>query len=112
MKTLDRKVKQHVMQHKRQAPVFMYGVEIPRDWESARGLDRNNGNTKWADSEQLELKQLFEYEFAKDRGKLEASDHPTLEGYTKIRCRMIYAVKHDRRHKARFVAGGHLTKEP
>ena len=25
---------------------------------------------------------------------------------------MIYAVKHDGRHKARFVAGGHLTKEP
>ena len=25
---------------------------------------------------------------------------------------MIYAVKHDGRHKARFVAGGHLTPEP
>ena len=25
---------------------------------------------------------------------------------------MIYAVKHDGRHKARYVAGGHLTKEP
>ena len=25
---------------------------------------------------------------------------------------MIYAVKHDGRHKARFVAGGHLTSEP
>jgi hypothetical protein len=25
---------------------------------------------------------------------------------------MIYAVKHDGGHKARFVAGGHLTKEP
>jgi hypothetical protein len=37
---------------------------------------------------------------------------PSLVGYTKIRCRMIYAVKHDGRHKARYVAGGHLTKEP
>ena len=25
---------------------------------------------------------------------------------------MVYAVKHDGRHKARFVAGGHLTKDP
>ena len=89
----------------------MYGVEIPRNWEGARRLDNENGNTKWADSDQLEIKQLFDYEFAKDRGILEACD-PTLKGYTKIRCRMIYAVKHDGRHKARFVAGGHLTKEP
>ena len=36
---------------------------------------------------------------------------PKLEGYTKIQCQMIYAVKHDGKHKARFVAGGHLTKE-
>jgi hypothetical protein len=89
----------------------MYGVEIPRDWESARKLDTDNKNTKWADAEQLEIKQLFEYEFAKDRGKLRRDD-PTLVGYTRIPCRMIYAVKHDGRHKARFVAGGHRTKEP
>ena len=30
-KTLARKVKQHKQQHKRFAPIFMYGVEIPRD---------------------------------------------------------------------------------
>ena len=86
----------------------MYGVEIPRDWESARCLDRTIGNTKWADANQLEIKQLFDYEFSKDNGMLEAHD-PKLDGYTKIPCQMIYAVKHDGRHKARFVAGGHLT---
>jgi hypothetical protein len=30
-------------------------------------------------------------------------------GYKRIRCHMIYDVKHDGRHKARLVAGGHLT---
>jgi hypothetical protein len=74
---LDRAVNQHKKQHKRYAPVFMYGVEIPRDYENARRLDDANGNTKWADSDQLEIKQLFEYEFAKDKGKMEASE-PTL----------------------------------
>ena len=31
------------------------------------------------------------------------------DGYKKINVRMIYTVKHDLRHKARLVAGGHLT---
>jgi hypothetical protein len=30
-------------------------------------------------------------------------------GYKKIRCHIIYDVKHDGRHKAHIVAGGHLT---
>jgi hypothetical protein len=59
---------------------------------------------------QLEIKELYEYEFAKDRGILEASD-PTQKGYTKIRCHKTDAVKHDGRHKPRFVAGAHLTNE-
>ena len=84
-KNLDRKVKMHKKQHKRFSPIFMYGVEIPRDWESSRRLDKANGNTKWADANQLEIKQLFDYEFAKDNGMLEAND-PKLEGCRKIRC--------------------------
>jgi hypothetical protein len=107
-KVLNRKVNQHKKQHKRFAAIFMYGVEIPRDSNHARRLDKQNGNTRWVDSEHLELRQLFDYEFAHDVG----FGDKMLAGYTKIRCRMIYAVKHDGRHKARFVAGGHLTKEP
>jgi len=30
--------------------------------------------------------------------------------YKKIRVHVVYAVKHDRRHKARLVAGGLITK--
>jgi len=107
-KTLDQKVNQHKKQHKHFAPVSMYGVAILRDSTNARRLDKENGNTKWVDSEGLELKTLFDYKFAVDQGFGDLM----LEGYTKIRCQMIYAVKHDGRHKARFVAGGHLTQEP
>ena len=32
--------------------------------------------------------------------------------YIKIRLRLIFDVKHDGRHKARLVAGGHLTPIP
>ena len=37
---------------------------------------------------------------------------PIPEGYQKIPCHMVYDVKHDGRHKARFVAGGHRTSVP
>ena len=56
---------------------------IKRDWESTHQLDRNTQKNKWVNSEQLHTKELFQYEFAKDRGKLKASD-PTLEGYKRI----------------------------
>jgi len=32
--------------------------------------------------------------------------------YKRIQVHMVYAVKHDGRHKARLVAGGHLTETP
>ena len=107
-KVAARRAKQFVMAHKKWAPIFMYGVEVPRDSRQARILDEKNGNTLWQDAEYLEISQLMDYDFAKDHGHGDQK----LEGYQKIRCRMVYAVKHDGRHKARFVAGGHLTKDP
>ena len=49
--------------------------------------------------------QLIEYQTFVDKGK--GGEVPL--GYKKIRCHMVYDVKHDGRHKARLVAGGHLT---
>ena len=34
------------------------------------------------------------------------------KGYQKIKVHLVFAVKFDRRHKARLVADGHLTPEP
>jgi hypothetical protein len=106
LKVLKRRVAQLVRAHNRWAPVYMYGIEIPRDTKHSRELDLKNGNTNWADSDYTEISQLMDYNFAKNVGP---GDQKPL-GHQKIRCRMIYAVKHDGRHKSRFVAGGHLTK--
>ena len=66
---------------------------------------QERGNTKWADARKAELDQLAEYNTFKDMGLGDLQP----QGYKKINVRMIYAVKHDLRHKARLVAGGHLT---
>jgi hypothetical protein len=47
------------------------------------------------------MNQLLEYQTGK------GGEAPI--GYKKIRCRMLCDVKHDGRHKARLVAGRHLT---
>jgi hypothetical protein len=71
-------------------------------------IDNKAGNTKWQDAEKLEISQLFKYDTFRDMGKGTAIP----EGYQKIPCHMVYAVKHDGRHKARMVAGGHRTETP
>ena len=86
----------------------MYGIEIPCDTNHAREIDKANDNNKWVDAGKLALEQLFDYKFAIDSG----FGDQRLEDYQRIRCCMIYAVKHDGRHKACFVAGGHLRKDP
>ena len=40
------------------------------------------------------------------------SGRPAPEGHKKIRVHFVFDVKHDGRHKARLVAGGHLTDVP
>jgi Reverse transcriptase (RNA-dependent DNA polymerase) len=50
------------------------------------------------------MNQLLEYGTFIDKGK-----GTVILGYKRIRCHIIYDVKYDGRHKARLVAGGHLT---
>ena len=69
---------------------------------------KSNGNTKWQDAVALEMQQLDEYDTFKDIGK----NAPISSDYKKIRVHLVFAVKHDGRHKARLVADGHLTDVP
>jgi hypothetical protein len=71
-------------------------------------LDRENGNTKWRDAERIELTQVMGYDTFEDKG----IGYKPGSDFKKIRCHIVYAVKHDGRHKARLVAGGHLTDTP
>jgi hypothetical protein len=86
----------------------MYGFLVPRNHDQAMELDRQNGNTKWQEAEAVELKQIDDYHSFLDKGK----GYNPGPDYKKIRVHMVYAVKHDGRHKARLVAGGHLTDTP
>ena len=63
------------------------------------------------------MDQINEYKVFQDHGKAqydpqsrEVSNAPN--GYQKIRAHLIFAVKHDGRHKPRLDAGGHLTPDP
>ena len=60
---------------------------------------------------------INEYKVFQDHGKAQydpksrkVSNAPNR--YQKIMVNLIFAVKHDGRHKARLVAGGHLTPDP
>ena len=71
-------------------------------------LDEANGNRKWYACTVLELAQVAEYDTFDDKGP----DWIPPKSFDKITVHLVYAVKHDGRHKARLVAGGHLTKTP
>ena len=89
----------------RHDPKYMFGFEIPRNYNHALELDKSNGNTRWQDCTKLELSQINDYSVFEDRGKVIAIP----QGYKKIRKDLVYAMKHDGRHKARMVADGYLT---
>ena len=101
-------VHQRKLKNYRNRPVYKYGYQVPRNHEEAVFIDEKNGNTKWQDSEKLEIQQLADYDTFQDLGK----GTPIPEGHQKIPCHMVYDVKYDGRHKSRFVAGGHRTETP
>ena len=116
----------HLDQQEQQEDLYMFraitghhqfGFLIPKDYKQALQLDEQNGNSKWYDATKLEMNQINEYKVFQDHGKAKydpksrkVSNAPN--GYQKIRVHLIFAVKHDGRHKARSVAGGHLTPDP
>ena len=109
-KLLERLIKQAKLRSYRTSPKFMYGFQVPRDYDEAMELDRQNGNNRWADAIRLEMEQLHDYEVFLDQGLYYDVGIP--EGFKKIRVHLVFAVKHDERHKARLVADGHLTALP
>ncbi len=84
-----------------------FGIEIPRTVKKALELDRQNGNTFWADAiakEMTEVQKAFDI----------LPDGKTAPvGYQKIPCHMVFDITmEDSKHKARLVPGGHKTKAP
>ena len=113
-KRLIRAVKQSRIRQVRASVRYQHGFRVPKDYNDAMRLDKENGNTHWQDAMDLELTQIHEYKVFKDTGKAKFNNGKvvTPDGFQKIRVHFVYAVKHDGRFKARLVADGHLTKEP
>ena len=107
-KIATRRINQAKRKAFRRNPVYMFGVLVPRNHSQAMQLDEKNGNNKWREAEKLELQQVIDYKTFDNRGR--GARIP--QGYKKITLHFVYAVKHDGRHKARLVAGGHLTDTP
>ena len=105
-KVLDRQVKQAVLKAQRRAPIYKFGVRVPRDHKEAVHLQEAQGHSKWTDAEAVELEQINDYDTLRDLGKGTAIP----KGFTKIRVHFVYDIKHDGRFKARLVAGGHMTE--
>ena len=104
-----RAVKQSRIHQVRASARYQHGFQVPKDFNGAISLDKENSNTHWQDEMDLELTQIL-----KDTGKSQFHDGKavTADGFQKIRVHFVYAVKHAGKFKARPVADGHLTKEP
>ena len=113
-KRLIRALKQSRIRQVRASARYQHGFQVPKDYNDAIRLDKENSNTHWQDAMDLELTQIHEYKVFKDTGKAQFHNGKavTPDGLQKIRVHFLYAVKHDGRFKARLVADGHLTKEP
>ena len=117
LQQLTRAINQSTIRQVRRSAVYQFGFLIPEDYKQALELDEQNGNSKCYDATKLEMDQINEYKVFQDHGKAQydpksrrVSKAPN--GYLKIRVHLIFAVKHDGRHKAILVAGGHLTPDP
>ena len=113
-KRLIRAVKQSRIRQVRASARYQHGFQVPKDYNDAMRLDKENGNTHWQDAMDFELNQIHEYKVFKDTGKAQFHNGKVVipDGFQKIRVHFVYTVKHDGRFKARLVADGHLTKEP
>ena len=109
-KKLIRLVKQVKLRSFRTSPKCQYGFQVPKNYGEVCRFDEPNGNDKWTFATTLEMTQLKEYEVFIERGEFQTSKIP--EGFKKIKVHLIFAIKHDGRHKAWMVADGHLTDVP
>ena len=77
---------------------------------SAERRDRENGNEEWHGAQDTEMNQLNEHLTFIDNGKFDKQKIP--KGCVKITAHSVFDVKHNGRHEARMVAGGHPMDTP
>ena len=76
----------------------MYRFQIPKDYDEAIKFDLQNINSKWSDSNALEMAQLMDYDTFIDKGEFHDSKIP--KGFKKITMYLVYVMKHEKRFKS------------
>ena len=92
-----------------------YGVRVPKTWEEALELDRQNGNNLWRDAINKEMsKAKVSWKVLDGISPEEARKGKVDEliGFQEIRNHLVFDVKMDFTRKARYCAGGHTTDAP
>ena len=87
---------------------YKFSVRVPQTYAEAVQLDNENGNSSWQDGVRRELDQIFSYHTFRDLG---ISVLPGPE-YKRIKVRLVFDVKADRKRKGRLLARGDMTPEP
>ena len=67
-KVMRRMMKSVQRFNQKRGPVYMFGVQVPKNVKEARELDHINGNTLWGDALKKEMNQLDEYQTFEDLG--------------------------------------------
>ena len=96
-KRLIRAVKQSRIRQVRASARYQHGFQVPKDYNDAIRLDKENSNTHWQDAMDLELTQIHEYKVFKDTGKAQFHNGKvvTPDGFQKIRVHFVCDSKHD-----------------
>ena len=116
-KTLTRAINQTKIRQVRRSATYQFAYLILTDYKHALELDKTNGNSRWYDTTKMELDQINEYQVFLDHGIAQYDPKSKRimnapQQYQNIKVHLGFACKHDGHHKARLVAGSHLTPDP
>ena len=82
--------------------LFKYGHRLPRSHKEALEIDRQLGNSLWADAIQKEMSKMEKFGVFK-------STTTVPDGYLRLRCMLVFDIKQDGTRKARLVADSSNT---
>ena len=84
-----------------------FGIALTRNVKEALKIDKENGNTMWADAIATDIKNVKVAFKILDDGEMASRDHQF------VKCYMVFDIKMENfRGKARLVAGVHMTTAP
>ena len=113
-KILSGAINQSKLCQARHSVVYMFGYQVPKDYEEPVQPDKQNGTIKW-NATILEMSHVMNYQVHGDKDSAFYGPGKTLgnksKDYLKLCVRLVNTAKYNAPHKARLAPGGHLTTE-